>query len=227
MQTAPPRLLSLVLVPALITLLVTVLRLVGELNGWGTTLVGTKRGGGEGGLIAITWLMFLFGFWFGIRLQRGGAGVASRGRALLLSLAAIGVLMGCMAGLAAAGLTEFPNEEKPVVPHGAPYLFAALVLATAVSFFAWRRVALTLLVYSVLARIPVVVITWLAVQRNWDTHYAKLAPGFVPPPHDELFVNLMMPQITFWPAATVITGTVMACLGAMLAGRKQSSTQPQ
>jgi hypothetical protein len=223
METAPPRVLALVLVPALATLVVTLLRLVGELNGWGPLLVGTRRGGGEGGLIAITWLMFVFGFWFGIRLQRGGAGVANRGRALLLSLGAVVVLMGCMAGLSAAGLIEFPNEEKPVVPHGAPYLLTALVLATAVSFLAWRRAAFTLLAYAVLARIPVVVVTWLAVERDWDTHYAKLAPGFVAPPREELFFNLMMPQITFWPAATVITGTVMACLGALIAGRPARS----
>src|SRR5262247_256109 len=101
MPTSSVRVLPLVLVPALITLLVTVLRVVGELQNWGPTLVGSKRGGGEGGLIAITWLMFVFGAWFGFRLQRGGAGVERRGRALLLSLAAIGVLMACMAGLGA------------------------------------------------------------------------------------------------------------------------------
>ncbi|HEX5053685.1 MAG TPA: hypothetical protein VFZ65_18035 [Planctomycetota bacterium] len=221
MTTPSPRVLPLVLVPALITLVVTVLRVLGELDDWGPALVGTRRGGGEGGLIAIAWLMFVFGFWFGIRLQRGGAGVANRTRALLLSIAAVLVLMACMAGLGIAGLIEFPNEAKPVVPHGAPYLFASLVLATAVSFVAWRRAALTLLVYAALARIPVVVVTWLAIEHEWDTHYAKMAPGFVTPPHDELFVNLALPQITFWPAATVIVGTVMACLGAMLAGRSQ------
>lgn len=221
MQGQRPRVLSLVLVPALITLVVTILRLVGELADWSPLWVGSKRGGGEGGLLAITWLMLVFGFWFGIRLQRSGAGVRKRGKALLLSLAAAALLVACMAGLGAAGLIEFPNEEKPVVPHGAPYLLGALVLATAVSFVAWRQAAVTLLVYALLARIPVVVVTWLAVDRGWDTHYAKLAPGFVAPPQDELFLNLLMPQVTFWPAATVITGTVMACLGAMLAGGRQ------
>ncbi|MCA8975371.1 MAG: hypothetical protein KDC98_11670 [Planctomycetes bacterium] len=218
MSTAPPKLLSLVLVPAVISLLVTVLRVVGELNGWSVTLVGTRRGGGEGGLLAIVWLIPVFGLWFGLRLQRGGAGGERPGRALLLGVAAFALLVAGMAGLTAAGLIVFPNEEQPTEPRGAPYMLAALVAATIVSFVAWRRAAFVLLIYAALARLPVIVVTWLAVARGWDTHYGKTAPGFVAPPEGELLVNLLMPQITFWPAITVILGTIMACVGALLAG---------
>ncbi|MFO1051056.1 MAG: hypothetical protein U1F36_02430 [Planctomycetota bacterium] len=221
MTKSAPSVLSLVLIPSILTLAVTGLRVYGELHDWGPMLVGTRQGGGEGGYVAITWLMFVFGLWFGIRLQRSPAALANRKRAFMLSVAGAVVLIAAMAGLSAAGLVSFPDKEHPVVPHGAPYLVAALALSTIVSFTAWPRAAFALLVYAALARIPVLVVTKLAIDKGWDVHYAKFAPGFVPPPHDELFMNLALPQVTFWPAATVISGTLMASLGALLAGQKR------
>ena len=219
MSGKAPRTLSLVLVPALITLVVTVLRLYGELHDWPELWVGTREGGGGGGVLSITILALVFGAWFGWRLQRSGAGVASPKRALLLSLVAFGVFVGCMAGLGAAGLIVFPDKEHPVAPHGAPYMFAAVLLTTAVSFVAFRRAALTLFVYGILARIPVIVVTWIAVEKGWATHYSTMAEGFITPPHDELFFNLLMPQVMFWPFFTVFAGTVTASIGALLAGK--------
>ncbi len=62
----------LVLVPGLITLAVTLLRLVGELNGWSPTLFSSEAGGG-GAVIGITWLVPLFGIYFAWKLFRSGA----------------------------------------------------------------------------------------------------------------------------------------------------------
>lgn len=221
MEGKAPGILKLVLVPALLTLVVTVLRLYGELNAWDPFWVGTKAGGGGGGLIAITWLVLVFGFWFGIRLQRSGKGVAKPGRALLLGVVAFAVFAGLMAGFHAADLVTFPNEEHPVEARGALYVLIACAAGSLVSFVAWGRAALTLLVYAIFARIPVLVVTWLAIDKQWDTHYAKVAPGFLPPPADQTFNFLMTPQISFWPAFTIMAGTILACLGALLFGRRK------
>ena len=50
----------LVLIPAVITLGVTVLRLLGELQGWSKLLFNTQPGGG-GGLVGIVWLVPVLG----------------------------------------------------------------------------------------------------------------------------------------------------------------------
>ena len=63
----------LVLVPAVITLAVTLLRLVGELQNWSSTLFNREAGGG-GALIGIVWLVPIFGVYFALRLAREGEG---------------------------------------------------------------------------------------------------------------------------------------------------------
>ena len=57
----------MVLGPALITLAVTLLRLVGELQGWSPRLFSREAGGG-GALVGISWLVPVFGAWFGCKL---------------------------------------------------------------------------------------------------------------------------------------------------------------
>jgi len=223
MDPKPPRLLSLVLVPALLTLVVTVLRLIGEVRGWPHWLVGTGEAGGSGALLGISWLIFVFGLWFGIRVQRSGAGVPAPRRALLVSVLALVVLFGGIAICYGLGLVTFPDPDHPGEPVGMHYFLGLLVLGALVAFAAWPRIAWTMLVYAVLARVPVLVVTWLCLQYpDWNTHYTEIAPGLLPPPADELFLNLAMPQITFWPAITILFGTPMACLGAVLFGRART-----
>src|SRR5512142_3187783 len=75
---------KLVLVPAVITLGVTLLRLFGELQGWSPRLFSREAGGG-GALVGISWLVPVFGAWFGWRIARAGS-VPRFGRALGLTL---------------------------------------------------------------------------------------------------------------------------------------------
>jgi hypothetical protein len=70
----------LIKVTAIITLAVTILRLVGELEHWSRTFVGQP--GGDNPLIGITWLAPLFGIYFAMRLVRAGYLPSSTGRAL-------------------------------------------------------------------------------------------------------------------------------------------------
>jgi hypothetical protein len=52
--------LRLIMAPALITLGITILRLVGELQHWSPLLFNTSPGGGAA-IIGIAWLPFIFG----------------------------------------------------------------------------------------------------------------------------------------------------------------------
>jgi hypothetical protein len=66
-QTNEPSIKKLIAVPALITLAVTLLRLVGEfmnLPGW----LASKEAGGAGALIGIAWLAPVFGIYFAAKL---------------------------------------------------------------------------------------------------------------------------------------------------------------
>lgn len=221
--SGPTSIGSLVLVPATLTLVVTILRLVGELQGWNSTLfnnAGPSPDGGQG-LFGITLLIPIFGIWFGWRLRRGTAGPAHAGKAALVYGLGAGVLVGGFQAAMAAGLIVMPPKGVPGVPTGMTWAVGLVLAAIAVSFAAWPRLSLTLLVYAVLARLPVVAVTFLAVANDWDTHYAKLPPDFALPAGTSKAMFLSMPQATFWIAVTVIVGGLTGCLGAALVRRKE------
>src|SRR2546425_5481612 len=64
-------LVRLVRVPALITLGVTLLRLIGELQRWSPKLFNREAGGG-GALVGISWLVPFFGICFALQLSQPG-----------------------------------------------------------------------------------------------------------------------------------------------------------
>jgi hypothetical protein len=81
---------ELILVPAVITLAVTVLRLMGELQNWSPGLFNKSAGGG-GSLIGISWLIPVFGVYFALKLVRLGHAPASAARAFGLVFLALAV----------------------------------------------------------------------------------------------------------------------------------------
>lgn len=221
MSDKPRGLWSLLVVPAAITLAVTILRLVGELQGWNEALFGSAGPGpGKQGLFGITLLIPVFGAWFGWRLRRDTGGPAHAGRAALLYLLGAAVLFGGFALAMAIGLIVMPTKEAPGVPDGMVSSLVLVLAAIAVAFAAWPRLSLTLLLYALLARIPVVVVTHLAVARDWDTHHVRLPPDFALPADASKAMFLSMPQVTFWIAITMLAGGLVGCLGAALARRK-------
>ena len=72
---------KLILVPALITLAITLLRLIGELQRWSPALFNRDPGGG-GALIGIAWLVPVFGIYFGWKLASAGEHPPSAGKAI-------------------------------------------------------------------------------------------------------------------------------------------------
>jgi hypothetical protein len=137
-DTSPPTTRDLVLVPAIITLAVTALRLVGELQQWSPALF-NRAGGGGGALVGISWLPFVFGVYFALRLVRAGQGPASKGKAV---------------GFAVLGLVVAPLAMFIATKMGASQIGVILTACFAflvggvIASQGWKALGWTLFVYG-------------------------------------------------------------------------------
>lgn len=221
----PRGVLSLVLVPALLTLVVTIVRLVGERGGWSPTLFNSNGPSDDPnqrqGLFGITLLIPLFGFWFGFKLRRDTGGPGNLMGSVLQYVIAIGVLAGGFFAAKTLGWFAMPTKEQPGAPVGMGVVGGLMAVVFLIVLTAWPRLSSTLLVYALLARLPVVAITFLAVANDWGTHYEKLPPFFQVPEGMDKATFLSMPQLVFWPVVTMLVGGLCGCLGAALAGKKK------
>jgi len=204
----------LVLVPALITLAVTGLRLVGELLRWDPRLF-SREAGGAGAIVGIVWLVPVFGIYFARKLVAAGDRPSGPGRALGHALLGLALVP------AAAFLGRALNLSLPAVIT----LFAVVSLAGGyVAYRGWPGLGRVLAVYGLAARIPVALLMLVAMMANWGTHY-ELGPPDLPPMGllpKWIFIGLI-PQLTFWIAFTVIVGIVFGSVAAMLEGRSRSA----
>ena len=193
----------LVLVPALITLGVTLLRLAGEL-GSGPSALFNKAAGGGGALIGIVWLIPIFGFYFGHRLARDVGRPAGVGRVLAFMAGSIAVLAAFV-----AGAFQFPIGSVPWV--------LGLTLGPWVSVMlvrkGWPALGNTLIAYGLAARIPVALVMLAAILGNWGTHYDVPPPNFPPMgPWAKWFAIGLVPQLTLWIGVTAILGSLGAAV---------------
>jgi hypothetical protein len=195
----------MIFVPALITLVVTIVRLIGELQGWDEKYF-SRELGGKGALVGIVWLVPIFAIWFAWKLAGEGRGPAARGRALLLVLIGGAVAAGATFGATKMGLSQARVTMVAAV--------AALVGAW-IAGRGWPALARVLFSYGFLARIPVVVVMYLAVQRNWDTHYNKPeVPGATAV---QKWIEIgVIPQLGVWIGFTVVVGLLVGALVSFL-----------
>jgi hypothetical protein len=196
---------DLVLVPALITLAVTVLRLVGELQRWSPRFF-NREAGGPGSLVGIVWLVPVFGVYFALKLARSGQGPLSLGRAIGAVAAAFVVFVVTVA--ATIALKVPPRISLLVVAVAAPILIWIV-------YRGWPALGRTLLAYGLAARIPVVIVMLIAIHAHWGTHYELGAPG-MPEMADltKWFWIGLMPQMTFWLTFTVMVGGLFGTIAA-------------
>lgn len=213
MNESPPAILPLILWPSVVTLLVSVARLVAEVQGWTTT-----ASGGRFAWLGISWLAFVFGGWFGWRLGRAGS-MPSVPRAWLWPLLAFLLI----AGTAAWRFRQI--DMKDSTPAAMPPLRTAvwIIIGVAVpmallQFMVWRRLAATMLLYGSLARVTVIGLTWLAKDRGWDTHYTKFGPGGVEVDMADTMASATTAQLGFWVPFTIVAGTLV---GAIVGGRRR------
>ncbi len=210
------RLGRFILVPAVITLAVTLLRLTGELLNWSPTLFNPAAGGG-GALVGIAWLVPVFGIYFAIRLARAGDGPGPLGRAFGLVVLALALLPA--SGFAAAALGVNPEGLGMLV-----VFVAASVAAVPIAMRAWPALGRTLLVYGFAARVPVAVVMLFAILGNWGTHYDALPPDFPPMGAFVRWVWIgLLPQMTIWIAYTAAVGGLFGLVAGALASRKRGA----
>jgi len=194
---------QLVLVPSLITLAVTVLRLYGELQRWSPSLFNRDAGGG-GSLIGIVWLIFVFGIYFALRLARAGQEPTSLGQAFAWPL--LGFAINTILFVVAYNL--FPSA---VVQLGV--FFVGSWVAVFVARRGWPEMWRVLLAYGFLARIPVLLVMYFSIFGGWDTHYAKPPPDFpATGPWGLFFWTALLPQLGIWIYLTVVFGMIMGAV---------------
>lgn len=204
----------LIKVPAIVTLAVTILRLVGELEHWSSALFDPQAGGGNA-IIGITWLAPLFGMYFAVKLVRAGHGPASTGRAL--GFAVLGALFVVAAGFMTSRL---PKGNFHLLLE---YIWATFALAAILTLPAWRDLFKVQLAYSYAARIPVAIIMFFAIRGNWGTHYDVAPPnvGFLNYFTKYLWIGFFA-QLIFWVGFTMVSGMLFGTIAAAvmrLAGR--------
>ncbi|GAB4136533.1 MAG: hypothetical protein Fur0037_01160 [Planctomycetota bacterium] len=202
-MSKPPRrsVIVPILIAGVLSLGVTLLRLYGELQQWDPRFFNREAGGF--GLVGISFLVPVFGFWFGRRLAAAGRRPRHAGKAALICIVGTVVLAGILALV-----------EKYVTDDSARTLVFAggSVLTGLAALVAWPSAWVACAFYGVLARIPVILVQHEALARGWDVHYAKGPPKM---PKEQVEFSLLVAQATLWPFAyTVLIGGIFAALGA-------------
>jgi hypothetical protein len=202
--------LRLVLVPGLITLAVTLLRLVGELQHWPKVLF-NPAAGGPWSIIGITWLAPIFGIYFAARLCSSGQAPASPWRAMGCAILAVIVI------IALSYLGSVLHMQRSFTGR-LIYIWMVIVIAALVTLPGWPALFKVMLAYGYAARIPVAVLMFFALRGNWGTHYDALPPD-LPPGYGFWGKYLMLgffPQLIFWVGYTVVSGMLLGSITAAL-----------
>ncbi len=207
----------LILVPAAITLGVTLLRLVGELQHWPKPWFVTSAGGG-GAIIGIAWLPLIFGPYFAIKLAGAGEGPGS-------SVKSIGF---ALLGFVLFFLGVFLLFNQKLQFPGKQWVAIVLTLAGAgIQFVPWSAFAKTLLAYGYAARIPVAIVMFFAIQSNWGTHYDAVTPDYSGPTSlwGKYFEIGLVPQLVGWVAYTIAVGSFFGNIVAAIVRRGKPALQ--
>jgi hypothetical protein len=207
---------KLILVPSLISLAITLLRLVGELQHWPTSLFSPAAGGG-GSIVGISWLVPIFGIYFAMKLVGAGKTSPSAAKPILLALLGIAVFF-------AGAIVLGKFGPSPIALLG----FGLFLLAALLQSAGWKDLFKVLLAYAFAARIPVLIVMFLAIRGDWHTHYDVVPPNF--PEGVGFWTKFLeigfLPQMTLWIGFTVIIGTLTGSLVAIFLRRDKKVAQP-
>lgn len=217
----------LILWPSIITLAITGLRLVGELQHWSPRFFNPEAGGG-GALVGISWLPLIFGVYFAIKLAGAGEAPPSASRAILVPVLGIvlviaGVVAATVISKSPAGTISYRDWILSLV-----IINIAALVGLIVQRYSWPALFKTLLAYAFAARIPVALIMLVAIYKNWGTHYDVAPMPEFPAMH--WFMKWLLigavPQFVIWIAFTVIVGGLVGGITGAIARRRTSTQQP-
>lgn len=207
----------LIAIPALITLAVTLLRLAGELEHWGMPWF-SNAGGGGGAIVGISWLPFIFGPYFALRLAKSGDGFESGRKAWKFLALGFCVLLASGVFIALVG----SKQMRALGIIG----FAGMLVAAFVPRRGWRALGGTLIAYAFAARVPILVVMFLAMRGNggagWGTHYDAVDADLARLPFaQKYFYDALLPQMTAWIAWTVIMGALAGLIVVAIVHRRK------
>jgi hypothetical protein len=210
----------LILWPSIITLAITVLRLVGELQHWSPRFFNPEPGGG-GALVGISWLPLIFGVYFALKLVGAGEAPPSASRAIFTPV--IGIVLIIAGAVASTVISNTPSPGTIVLIN------LAGLIALVIQRYGWPALFKTLLAYAFAARIPVALIMLVAIYKNWGTHYDVAPTPEFPAMHWFLKWLLIgaLPQLLIWIAFTVIVGGLVGGITGAIARRKTGTRQPE
>jgi hypothetical protein len=122
----------------------------------------------------------------------------------------------------ALGFGSFALVKSPVAQLG---IFAVTSwVAILVARPGWPALWRVLLAYGFAARVPVLVIMFLAIFLGWDSHYAKPRPDFPAlGPWGIFFWTALLPQFAIWIYLTVVGGLLF---GALAMGIRRLMSRP-
>lgn len=196
--------LRLILWPFLITALVSLARLVAEVQGWVS-----PQSGGALNPLGISWLAFVFGGYFAFRLARAGSKPRKR-PAWPWCIAAILAIMASVAWQFGPLLDADQSDETFQRVRSAVLVLATIAITLAVIVtVVWPRLALTMLCYAIPTRALVIGITWLAKHNDWTTHYTKFGPPGIELDMANTLLSATIAQVGFWIPWTMIAGSAL------------------
>lgn len=192
--------ISLITVPALITLAITVLRLVGELQHWPAALFSTAAGGGSA-IVGISWLPIIFGPYFAMKLAGAGDGPSSPGKAI--GFAVLSLVVYVLSGFWFASTFSHPSYVTLL-----PLLL--MLVSAFIPGIGWGSLGKTLVAYAFAARVPVLIVMFIAMRAGWETHYSRVSAEFANVGFARQYLyEAFLPQMTLWIAWTAIVGSLL------------------
>jgi hypothetical protein len=206
---------GLILVPGVITLGITLLRLAGELLHWSPRFFSAAAGGG-GAVVGISWLPFLFGPYFAVKLARSGHRASGVWKTFGLSLLGLVIMI-------AGGFVGFAPQVK--FPGREILGILLIVLGPTLVTLGWPALFKTLVAYGYAARIPVVILMFFALRGHWGTHYDALPPNYAGPTSffGQYMFIAFLPQMVIWIAFTVLVGSLVGAPVAALVCRAKTT----
>jgi len=199
--------MRIVVVPSLIAIAVTLVRLTGELEHWPRPLVNPDVCGKA--ILGITWLVPVFSVYFAMKLWRSRP-------PRRLNVAIVLAVAGLLLKLIGTYVMERQGPYLPRISLNFAMSFAGLLL----QFLAWPELSKILLAYGYLSRIPVAIVQFLAMRGAWGTHYDALDPSFPRIGFWPTYLRVaFVPNIFFMEAYTVIVGVLIGCVACALLRR--------